>query len=152
MRDCGKRRISQDSSQFKPTRSQRQVLQRFSNFIKLGTRQGEKGWGPPPPPPLQSSQLSQPRTATTTTTSEEKVKSAAAKGKGKAKNQNIPLDFNEMLHSGDWDNSPKSSGEENSFKNKFEYTVEPASFTEEKYALFKRYQVDSLFLPLSFNK
>lgn len=42
-----------------------------------------------------------------------------------------------------------SEGEE-SFKNKFEYTVEPASFTEEKYALFKRYQV-SFFDPSLFS-
>ncbi|GAA6018273.1 hypothetical protein JCM11491_005136 [Sporobolomyces phaffii] len=128
---CVQYTISQDSSKFKPSRSQRQVLQRFSNFVKEGGRQGEKGWGP-------SVATSQPLDAMDHDKQGLKqIDKAKAKGKGKAKNQN-PLDYSEMVNGADWPHSTS----EHPFKHKFEYTVEPASFTEEKYALFKRYQME----------
>ncbi|GAA5877358.1 hypothetical protein JCM16303_006255 [Sporobolomyces ruberrimus] len=127
---CVQYTISQDSSKFKPSRSQRQVLQRFANFVKEGGREGERGWGPPP----------SASTSMTNDNVDEQQKPSdkgKAKGKGKAKNQN-PIEYSEMVNSADWANSTT----EHPFKNKFEYTVEPASFTEEKYALFKRYQME----------
>ncbi|GAA5985354.1 hypothetical protein JCM5350_005155 [Sporobolomyces pararoseus] len=138
---CVQYTISQDSSKFKPTRSQRQVLQRFSNFVKLGGRQGERGWGP-------SSNSTSPATPTSTSNAmnvdgegREQKQTKSVKGKGKAK-QNHPVEFSELVNGSDWINSPTPTDQQQAFKNKFEYIVEPASFTEEKYALFKRYQME----------
>ncbi|SCV67967.1 BQ2448_88 [Microbotryum intermedium] len=52
-----------------------------------------------------------------------------------------PTDLSEMVHQLEWANSPADKP----FKHKFEYVLEEASFTEEKYALFQRYQVREAF-------
>ncbi|GAA6064208.1 hypothetical protein JCM10212_001621 [Sporobolomyces blumeae] len=130
---CVQYTISQDSSQFKPSRGQRQVLQRFANFMREGGRAGEKGWGPP------SSTSTQAVGAEPSRDVEMNAVGAKPKdkGKGKAKNQ-APVEYADMVHGGDWGRSPA----DHPFKNKFEYTIEPASYTDEKYALFKRYQME----------
>ncbi|GAA5908365.1 arginyltransferase [Sporobolomyces salmoneus] len=128
---CVQYTISQDSSKFKPTRSQRQVLQRFSAFVKEGGRVGEKGWGPPDSANQSSTEKDDDVMSTKTTTTK------SAKGKGKAQNQN-PVEFEQLVKGADWVNSTT----EQPFKHKFEYILEPASFTDEKYALFKRYQME----------
>ncbi|GAA5922830.1 arginyltransferase [Sporobolomyces koalae] len=124
---CVQYTISQDSSKFRPSRSQRQVLQRFSNFVKEGGRTGERGWGPAKTS-ADSTELAEDRT---------KDDKAKAKGKGKAKHQH-PIEYSELVGGGDWSHSPS----DHPFKHKFEYVVEPASYTDEKYALFKRYQME----------
>lgn len=129
---CVQYTISQDSSKFKPTRSQRQVLQRFANFVKHGGREGERGWGPP----RSTSSTTPPLGASPTKVEQREKVKPTTKGKGKAK-QN-PIEFSELVNGSDWPNSHEGQP----FVNKFEYIVEPASFTEEKYALFKRYQME----------
>lgn len=98
-------RNRQDSSKFKPTRGQRQVLQRFSNFVKDGGREGEKGWGPP---------REQPGKEDVDASADEKP-SSKSKGKGRAKNQS-PVDFEQLVHGSDWTNSTS----DHPFKHKFE--------------------------------
>lgn len=56
------------------------------------------------------------------------------KGKGKASNQAPNL--SELVHHAEWSNSPADQP----FAHQFTYTLEPASFSEEKYALFHKYQ------------
>ncbi len=59
---------------------------------------------------------------------------ATNKGKGKASSQ--APDLSGLVHHAEWNNSPA----EQPYKHHFTYTLEPASFTEEKYALFHKYQ------------
>lgn len=101
----------QDSSKFKPTRSQRQVLQRFSNYVRDGGREGEKGWGPP-----SSSTTAKP--SINVDKDEQQKEKAKQKGKGKAKKQN-PVEFEELVNGADWSRSTT----EYSFKNKFEVSA-----------------------------
>ncbi|GAA5883804.1 hypothetical protein JCM3774_003663 [Rhodotorula dairenensis] len=65
------------------------------------------------------------------------------KGKGKARAAPAPLrppnaDWTELVHAGDWRRG--GDAESAQFKHRFEYSLEPASFTEEKYELYKKYQ------------
>lgn len=59
-----------------------------------------------------------------------------SKGKGKGKASNQPADLCDLVHAAEWSNSPTDQP----FKHKFEYTIEEASFSAEKYALFHKYQ------------
>ena len=61
---------------------------------------------------------------------------ASAKNKGKGKASSQAPDLSGLVHHAEWSNSPA----DDPFKHEFTYTLEPASFTEEKYALFHRYQ------------
>ncbi|BGP44414.1 Arginyl-tRNA--protein transferase 1 [Rhodotorula kratochvilovae] len=127
---CPQFTIALDAAAFTPSRSQRQVLQRFAAYTCQGEREGHPGWGPPPAE----------GTAAASAAGDAEMKDAAAKSKKKDKGMGKAeaADWGEAVHSGDWD---RSSGEQ-PFKHRFEYIVEPASFTEEKYALFKRYQME----------
>ncbi|KDE06916.1 hypothetical protein MVLG_02804 [Microbotryum lychnidis-dioicae p1A1 Lamole] len=57
-------------------------------------------------------------------------------GPTKGGRRKAPTDLSEMVHQLEWAKSPVDKP----FKHKFEYVLEEASFTEEKYALFQRYQ------------
>ncbi|GAA5997142.1 arginyltransferase [Rhodotorula paludigena] len=130
---CPQYTITLDASAFKPSRSQRQVLQRFAAFMRDGEREGQAGWGPAP---------SERSGAADAEMDEASVKGAAKgreKGKGKGKaGQSAAADWGEAVHAGDWEQSNPTEP----FKHRFEYIVEPASYTDEKYALFRRYQME----------
>ncbi|ORY90158.1 arginine-tRNA-protein transferase [Leucosporidium creatinivorum] len=190
---CPQYTISLDAAAFNPSKSQRQLLHRFANFVTEGGREGTSGWGPPSstsnattPAPTPSSQhpstkadslLSTAKSVTFNPSSratidedednaefkvpsskkgkrkagDESEQSAAgrkaassagqehgykAKGKSKGKGRAAPVDLSDMVHEGEW----SRNGEDKPFKHRFEYVLEEASFTEEKYALFQRYQ------------
>ncbi|GAA6002619.1 hypothetical protein JCM10207_007596 [Rhodosporidiobolus poonsookiae] len=127
---CPQYTISLDAAAFQPSRSQRQVLQRFNAFVRDGEREGQPGWGP---------------VASGSGTAKEEGEDAAmqpAKGgkkdKGKGKANQAQGDWTELVHAAEWDKST----EEKPFKHRFECIVEPASFTEEKYKLYRRYQME----------
>ncbi|BGO99091.1 Arginyl-tRNA--protein transferase 1 [Rhodotorula toruloides] len=141
---CPQYTISLDAGSFKPSRSQRQVLARFNAFVKTGERDGQPGWG------TQASQEASTSGTSRTAAAAEKggndvamgeavpaKKKDKGRGKGKA-NQAEAADWGESVHAGDWDRSPQDEP----FKHRFEFTLEPASYTDEKFQLFKRYQME----------
>ncbi|GAA5898234.1 hypothetical protein JCM8208_000190 [Rhodotorula glutinis] len=135
---CPQYTILLDPHAFRPSRSQRQVLQRFAAFVRSGEREGQVGWGP-------SRSASAGAGGAATMAGSDAVMHDAApavkkqdKGKGKAAQQGAAADWGDLVHAGDWERSPADQP----FKHRFEYIVEPASFTDEKYALFKRYQME----------
>ncbi|GAA5837085.1 hypothetical protein JCM9279_005581 [Rhodotorula babjevae] len=139
---CPQYTIQLDPHRFKPSRSQRQVLQRFAAFVRTGEREGQVGWGP-----SRSSSSSAEGGGAGATPGADAVMHDARppvvakkqdKGKGKAAQQGAAADWGDLVHAGDWERSPADQP----FKHRFEYIVEPASFSDEKYALFKRYQME----------
>ncbi|GAA5982247.1 hypothetical protein JCM11641_006238 [Rhodosporidiobolus odoratus] len=126
---CPQYTIYLTAQDFKPSKSQRQIMQRFNAFVQDGEREGQKGWGPPP--------------ATEETADEEMApegegqKKNKGKGKGKA-NQSASEDWGELVRAAEWERRM----EQKTFKHKFWCMLEPASFTDEKYQLYKRYQID----------
>ncbi|BGP12345.1 hypothetical protein JCM10213_006524 [Rhodosporidiobolus nylandii] len=126
---CPQYTISLDACAFKPSRSQRQILQRFNAFVRDGEREGQSGWGPA-------------ASAVGEGEADVKMEEVGApkkkdKGKGKA-GQAPPEDWGELVHAADWEKTT----EEKPFKHKFEYILEPASFSQEKYELYRRYQME----------
>ncbi|TKA56384.1 hypothetical protein B0A53_01954 [Rhodotorula sp. CCFEE 5036] len=77
-----------------------------------------------------------------------KKKPDKGKGKGKARAWARPspdADWTDLVHAGDWNShvdhdDAEEEEAEPDFEHRFEYTLEPASFTEEKYDLYKKYQ------------
>ncbi|GAA5888743.1 hypothetical protein JCM6882_002833 [Rhodosporidiobolus microsporus] len=127
---CPQYTISLDASQFRPSRSQRQILSRFNAFVRDGEREGQPGWGPPTGEKKDDK------------VGDEKMELPAEKGKkkdkGKGKANQVQQDWGELVHEAEWEKSP----EDKPFKHRFECILEPASFTDEKYKLYKRYQMD----------
>ncbi|GAA6046515.1 hypothetical protein JCM3770_006187 [Rhodotorula araucariae] len=127
---CPQFSIALDTAAFKPSRSQRQVLQRFAAFLRDGDREGQPGWGPPAEGSAEGG------------AGDAEMHATAAKPEGKKKDKGKSkagvTDWGDAVHAGDWD---RSSAEQ-PFQHRFEYILEPASFTEEKYALFRRYQME----------
>ncbi|GAA5827181.1 hypothetical protein JCM11251_001156 [Rhodosporidiobolus azoricus] len=122
---CPQYTISLDASQFRPSRSQRQILSRFNAFVQDGEREGQPGWGPANAKKEgEDDKMRMP------------VSKKDAKGKGKA-NQN-QRDWGELVYEAEW----AKSREDKPFKHQFECILEPASFSDEKYQLYKRYQMD----------
>ncbi|GAA5991289.1 hypothetical protein JCM10908_003240 [Rhodotorula pacifica] len=143
---CPQYTISLDTSQFKPSRGQRQVLSRFAAFIRDGDRQGQPGWGPPLTSSVDETSVMQVDEATPPTgdggekkgkekknKDKDKDKGKGSKGKGKARAPDA--DWTELVHAGDWTNDADSP-----LEHRFEYTLEPASYTDEKFDLYKKYQ------------
>ncbi|GAA5901915.1 hypothetical protein JCM5296_006301 [Sporobolomyces johnsonii] len=136
---CPQYTISLDSNKFQPSRSQRQLLQRFSTFMREGGREGEKGWGPASAGAGADGKPGEGEKADVEMKDGKGKEKGKTRGKGKGKAQNQgPLNLGDQVHGGDWERSPKDEP----FKHKFEYILEPASFSQEKYALFKRYQME----------
>ncbi|GAA5925063.1 hypothetical protein JCM3775_006353 [Rhodotorula graminis] len=138
---CPQYTILLDPHAFKPSRSQRQVLQRFAAFVRTGEREGQVGWGPPRSAPAAGAGAGAGAAADSDAVMHDEppvVVKKQDKGKGKAAQQGAAADWGDLVHAGDWERSPADQP----FKHRFEYIVEPASFTDEKYALFKRYQME----------
>jgi hypothetical protein len=99
---------SLDASEFRPSRSQRQVVQRFNAFVQYGEREGQPGYGP-----LSGKKSDDVKMGDTS-------KGKRDKGKGKA-NTGASEDWGELVTAAEWAKSPK----ERPFKHRFE--VSPKS-------------------------
>ncbi|KWU42599.1 hypothetical protein RHOSPDRAFT_2986, partial [Rhodotorula sp. JG-1b] len=113
---CPQYTISLDASRFRPSRGQRQVLSRFAAFVRDGDRQDSSN-------------------VVSSSSGGDGKKKKPDKGKGKGKARAPDADWTELVHAGDWNDD---AGPE--LEHRFEYTLEPASFTEEKYDLYEKYQ------------
>ncbi|GAA5855059.1 hypothetical protein JCM8547_002364 [Rhodosporidiobolus lusitaniae] len=131
---CPQYTISLNPSQFRPSRSQRQILLRFNAFIQHGEREGQPGWGPAR---VEKTKEGEEGDVEMKQAGEKGGKGGKKdKGKGKA-GQQKQEDWGEMITAADWEKSP----EDKPFKHRFEYILEPASFNDEKYQLYRRYQM-----------
>lgn len=100
---------------FSPSKSQRQLVNRFVRFIQEGGKEGEKGFGTAPPRATSSSSAP--------ASNDKKDK----KGKGKSK----PFDLLSTL----------LEAETSKGVHDFSLNLEPSTCTDEKYALYKKYQM-----------
>jgi len=105
--------------EFHASKSQKATVNKFVKFITEGGKEGEKGFGGLPATPLK--------------------KSLSSSTKGKGKHQATEFDLVQAFASVEYDavNPLKTAH----LAHRFEVTLEPASFTEEKYALYKKYQM-----------
>jgi arginine-tRNA-protein transferase len=128
---------SLEASKFKPAKSQRSILNRFNTFIRDGGHEGEPGYGPPEASTSVSAQAS---VMTPEDSDEQQIslgKDKKGKGKAKLKGKHTqPFDLFTAIHAAE----TKYSGADT--KHRFEVTMEPAAFSEEKYDLYKRYQME----------
>ncbi|KAI9056577.1 hypothetical protein FKP32DRAFT_1599303 [Trametes sanguinea] len=112
---CPQYTIKLDALQFKPSKSQRKLLNRFNRFVIHGEHQD----------------VDDPMEGTSTGAS----KAAHSPGKGKGNNGHV-FELTKDIHASEvgflHDGPPAA--------HKFEVTLEPSSFTEEKFALYKSYQ------------
>ncbi|KAI5477039.1 arginine-tRNA-protein transferase [Pseudohyphozyma bogoriensis] len=214
---CPQYTITLDAEAFSPSKSQRQLLHRFSTFMidDSASREGTAGWGSLADKPVPASKgpseneekkekvEEKPKgvhdsllsTAVSVNFSpknpvieeDEDVAQGKGKGRGKSKGKgrasglveskmvvdgegkvavggvkknkgkgknSKTVDLVDIVHEGDWVNSDVKRP----FKHRFEYVLEEASFTEEKYALFREYQTkihnepDSKVTPKGFRR
>lgn len=120
---------SLEASKFKPGKSQRSIVNRFNNFIREGGHEGEPGYGPPEAP------LTTPKDIHGQQISLDKNKKGKGKAKLKGKNAQ-PFDLFTAIHAAE---TKYSDGDT---EHRFEVTMEAAAFSEEKYELYKRYQIE----------
>lgn len=134
---CSLASFSLDSSAFKPSKSQRSILNRFNTFIEEGGREGQLGYGPARAAP------SQPR-------------AVHGKVKGKA-SKNAIFDLTEVLHRAEGKRDaahlfevsrvapPQTFTQMHHLRSHQvlppQVSMEAATFTEEKFELYKKYQV-----------
>lgn len=105
---------SLEAKQFKPSKSQRSIVNRFNTFIRDGGKEGQPGWGPA----LQSESVLPPI--------------QDVKGKGKAK-ANPTFELREAL---------QASENQQNGQHSFSVELVPAKFTQERYQLYKKYQIE----------
>jgi hypothetical protein len=104
---------SLDASQFHPSRSQRQVLQRFNAFVQHGEREGQPGWGPPVVDKGgEDIKMDEP------------AKGKKDKGKGKA-NQGGSEDWGELVKAAEWEKSLKDKPFKHRFEVRFTFALSP---------------------------
>lgn len=127
-----------EASQFKPSKSQRSIVNKFNTFVQEGGREGEPGYGPQASTSstssssvLQASTSQDPATADNK--NDKKGKGKMTKGK-----HNQVFDLTTAIHASEAD----ILGTDTKPRHKFEVTIEPASFTDEKYKLYKKYQME----------
>ncbi|OSD04358.1 hypothetical protein PYCCODRAFT_1364194 [Trametes coccinea BRFM310] len=112
---CPQYTIKLDALQFKQSKSQRKLLNRFNRFVIHGDNRGADD-------PMEG-------------TSKEASKAAQKSGKGKGNTAHV-FELTKDIHASEVNfldaNSPAAHN--------FEVTLEPSSFTEEKFALYKSYQ------------
>lgn len=115
-------------------------MNRFNKFIRDGGHEGEEGYGPP----VSTSQAST-STSIRNANHTPKLEQGAPvhtkedkKGKGKLKGKNThPFDLVTAIHESEL---TTLVGKEENVKHRFEVSIEPAAFTEEKFNLYKKYQ------------
>lgn len=113
--------IRLDAASFKASKSQRQLLNRFHSFIVEGNKTGAPGFGP-------ASEKAGPTAAAAAAAATHPSQTRSSKGKGR---QNQAFDLLQVVQAC-----------ETSAAHRFESSLEPADFTEEKFELFKRYQME----------
>lgn len=123
MRDtcCPQYTIRLRATEFRPSKSQRAIVNRFNAFIRHGGRESQPGWGT-----ADTAETHAPAQA-------EAESSKDAKGKGKAKPKQQKFHLAQALH---------STEDRNDTKHKFDIGLVPAKFTKERYLLYKRYQME----------
>ena len=104
--------LSLEAKQFKPSKSQRSIVNRFNTFIRDGGKEGQPGWVPAALPSSQAT--------------------ADAKGKGRAK-PSSRFDLRDSL---------RASEDQQDTKHNFQVELVPAEFTKERYMLYKKYQME----------
>ncbi|GAA97447.1 uncharacterized protein L969DRAFT_446761 [Mixia osmundae IAM 14324] len=110
---CLQYTIRLDVGAFTPTKSQRQILKRFNSFVRRGGKEGSKGFGP--------------RDFAARPVAKQPPMS-------KDKQKVNPFNFVDTIH------AAETSGQDG-LAHEFTVTTELASFTEEKFELYNRYQI-----------
>ncbi|KAI9000901.1 arginine-tRNA-protein transferase [Trametes punicea] len=111
---CPQYTIKLDALQFKPSKSQRKLLNRFNRFVIHGDQRDVDD-------PMEG-------------TNQEASRTVPVKDKGKSKATHV-FELTKDIH-----RSEHAFAQDESPRHKFEVTLEPSSFTEEKFALYKSYQ------------
>lgn len=121
---CPQYTIRLDAGACKPSKSQRQLLNRFKRFIYADSSKGAPASEPlPPATPLPLSQSSS---------------GPVLNNKKKKQQGNQSFDLVHVINSCE---TASSSADAVAAAHQFETTLEPASSTEEKFQLYKRYQM-----------
>ncbi|KAI0729359.1 arginine-tRNA-protein transferase [Fomitopsis betulina] len=102
---CPQYTIRLDANQFKPSKSQRKLLNRWNRFVLYGDHDEDAD---------------------------------GATHKQKAKKADIPFFFTRAIHASEYAFAAGAGGDVP--KHHFEVTLEPSSFTDEKFALYQSYQ------------
>lgn len=118
-------------------------MNRFNNLIRDGGHEGEEGYGPPVST-IQASTSTSIRNANQTPQLEQSAPvdtKEDKKGKGKMKGKNThPFDLVSAIHESEL-TTLVGKEEEQTAIHRFEVSIEPASSTEEKFNLYKNYQM-----------
>ncbi|KAG0281544.1 Arginyl-tRNA--protein transferase 1 [Linnemannia exigua] len=143
---CPQYTIRMRANDFEASKHQRQVVNRFNNFVQEGddnfdkdiaARQQERK-----AVETGGSEVTQPETGTeqstvTPTTTEATAGSANRKQKPRKAPKNVATDLRTRIRSSEYLLSPDIT----SWKHRLRIKLEPSSFTEEKHALYTKYQM-----------
>ena len=111
-----------DASKYKPSKSQRNTLNRFNTLVRLGGAVPNAG-------PSSQVSIGQSNIALVGGQAQDKVD---RKGKGKAKAGTF--DLQDVVHAAEYQNAHVAA-------HRLTVSLEPAKFSQERYALYKRYQI-----------
>ncbi|KAF9909074.1 Arginyl-tRNA--protein transferase 1 [Linnemannia zychae] len=142
---CPQYTIRMEANEFEASKHQRQVVNRFNNFIQEGDdnfdkdiaarqqerKATEKGGSEETKPEDESEQSSATAIAATPATAGKKQKPRKAP-------KNVATDLRTRIRSSEYLLSPDIT----SWKHRLRIKLEPSSFTEEKHALYTKYQMD----------
>ncbi|KAG0013412.1 Arginyl-tRNA--protein transferase 1 [Entomortierella chlamydospora] len=136
-----------DASEFQASKHQRQVVNRFNNYIQEGDENFEKDIVSRQEARKQSSNAenksSEPETTApsiepTDTSALAEVPAPGKKQKPRKPPKNVAADLITRIRSSEYLLSPEIT----SWKHRLRIVLEPASFTEEKYKLYVKYQME----------
>ncbi|RUP52027.1 hypothetical protein BC936DRAFT_143203 [Jimgerdemannia flammicorona] len=125
---CPQYTIRLDATQFKPSKSQRKIISKFNRYIEGSYLPTKKDGGAMD----DVEDVSEP--PSTHTHAKIDNKQARKPGPGGDGTQ----DLVEMIHAAEDEHRPKDKR----LKYRFQIVLEPASFTEEKYKLYCKYQIE----------
>ncbi|KAF9131764.1 Arginyl-tRNA--protein transferase 1 [Mortierella sp. 14UC] len=144
---CPQYTIRMKANEFEASKHQRQVVNRFNNFIQEGDdnfdkdiaarqqerKAAEKGGSGETKPETGSEQ-----STTTTKATEPAAVTVGKKQKPRKAPKNVATDLRTRIRSSEYLLSPDLT----SWKHRLRIKLEPSSFTEEKHALYIKYQMD----------
>ncbi|KAF9102755.1 Arginyl-tRNA--protein transferase 1 [Mortierella sp. AM989] len=138
---CPQYTIRLKASEFEASRHQRQVVNRFNNFVQEGDEKFEKDIASRQKARQQNSNTenkSLDDTTASTSATETPAPTTEQKQKPRKPPKNAATDLRTRIHSSEYLLSPGIK----SWKHRLRITLEPSSYTEEKFNLFAKYQME----------
>ncbi|KAF9206336.1 Arginyl-tRNA--protein transferase 1 [Haplosporangium sp. Z 27] len=142
---CPQYTIRLKASEFEASKHQRQIVNRFNNYIQEGDENFEKDIisrqkARKQDPDSENSEPSTSSTVPLSTTETTSVEAPAPEKKQKPRKppKNVATDLRTRIRSSEYLLSPEIT----SWKHRFKVRLEPSSFTDEKYKLYVKYQTE----------